>query len=95
MSIVLWMKGSTVDPVHIDLARLSALFPVLNIFIGKPVKYRLEKWVVRQTENWLTYRALRFVIRGTLSKHNSVTAGTSQGLILEPTLFHIFINDLD
>lgn len=36
MFVVLWMKGSTVDPVHIDLARLSALFPVLNIFIGKP-----------------------------------------------------------
>lgn len=80
--------------VYLDISKaLNTVFR--NITIDKLVKHRLDKWTVRQTENWMNYLFQIVMTTGTKSIWKPVNSSVSQGSILLPKLCNMFINDLD
>ena len=78
------------DVVKSTLVRLCTLS-----LIYKPMKYVLDNWSVRWTENWLNFQTRRLAIRTTKSRRTPVCSAVLQGWILGPAVLNIFLNDLN
>ena len=82
------------DVVYLDFSK--ALDTVSHsIPKGKLRKRGTEEWTVRMVENWLSGQAPRPMISSMNSSWRPVAGVVSQGLVLVPVLFNIFISEQD
>ena len=85
--------GGQVDVVYTDLEKAFDKVPH-RLLLYKLKKYNVDPQILKWIDSFLVGRVQRVVIDGTGSGWCDVISGISQGFVLGPFLFLVYINDL-
>jgi ribonuclease P/MRP protein subunit RPP40 len=83
-----------VDIFYLDFAKAFDKVPRQRLLAKLRAK-GIDKGIVDWNEDWLTGRTQRVSVQGEQSEECSVDSGVPQGTVLGPTLFSVYINNLE
>ena len=93
--ITKWIDdGSPVDVVYLDFHKAFNEVPHQRLLL-KLKAHGIGNDVINWIEEWLTHRRQRVIVDGEISNWESVLNGVSQGSVLGPILFLMYLTDLE